>query len=278
MAPEPVLVDPGPATVRPRVMEVLREHGVEPRDLRHLCLTHIHLDHAGSAGSWAADNPRLTVHVHQDAATHLADPRRLVASTRVTFGDAHDRLWGEVAPVPSHAIRAFRPGDRGPLPGLRALPTPGHIDHHLAFLYEDSGTLLAGDAMGIVLAPGGPVHPPTPPPTADVAAWLRTLREVETVGPERMGVAHFGLHHRVVERARELAGALTGLGERVEAALAAGTEEEDAEAFQRETVERLAPHRAEGEVERYFSVFSAANDYRGLVRYVQRNPDWRREG
>ncbi|HSG48728.1 MAG TPA: hypothetical protein VLA43_12990, partial [Longimicrobiales bacterium] len=194
------------------------------------------------------------------------------------FGDAHDRLWGEVVPVPAHAVRPYRPGERGPLPGLRALPTPGHMDQHLAYLHEESGTLLAGDAMGIVLAQGAPVHPPTPPPTADVAAWLRTLREVEAVGPERVGVAHFGVHDGVGERARELAGALTALAERAESALAAGTEEADAEAFQRETVERLAPHRPAGEVERYFTTFSAANDYRGAVRYVQRNPDWRAEG
>lgn len=278
MAPEPVLVDPGPATVRPRVLEALRERGVDPAEIRHLCLTHIHLDHAGSAGSWAADNPRLTVHVHEEAAAHLVDPGRLVSSTRITFGEAHDRLWGAVLPVPSHAIRAFRPGSRGPLPGLRALPTPGHIGHHLAYLHEASGALLAGDAMGIVLAPGAPVHPPTPPPTADVAAWLRTLREVEAVGPERVGVAHFGFHLRPVARARELAEALTALAERVASAVATGAQEEDAEAFQRETVERLAPYRPEGEVERYFTVFSAANDYRGAARYVLRNPDWRSEG
>ncbi|HSG47040.1 MAG TPA: MBL fold metallo-hydrolase, partial [Longimicrobiales bacterium] len=78
MAPEPVLVDPGPATVRPRVLEALRELGMDPRDLRYLYLTHIHLDHAGSAGSWVADQPGLTVHVHQDVAAHMVDPRRLV--------------------------------------------------------------------------------------------------------------------------------------------------------------------------------------------------------
>lgn len=278
MAPEPVLVDPGPATVRPRVLEALREHGVRPDDIRHLCVTHVHLDHAGSTGHWVAENPRLSVHLHPDAAEHLANPRRLVASTRITFGEAHDRLWGEVLPVPAHAVRGFRPGDRGPLPGLRALPTPGHIAHHLAYLDEDSGTLLAGDAMGIVLASGAPVHPPTPPPTADVAAWLRTLREVEAVGPDRVAVAHFGLHDRPAERARELATALTALAERAEGALAAGTVEADAEAFHRETVARLAPHRPAGEVERYFEVFSAANDYRGAVRYVERNPHWRSEG
>lgn len=278
MAPEPVLVDPGPTSVRPRVLEALRGHGIDPRDIRHLCLTHVHLDHGGSAGHWVADNPRLTVHLHADAAEHVVAPHRLVASTRITFGEAHDRLWGDVLPVPSHAVRPFRPSDRGPLSGLRALPTPGHIAHHLAYLHEETGTLLAGDAMGILLAPGAPVHPPTPPPTADLAAWLGTLRAVEAVGPEQAGAAHFGLHGDVGSRARELASALAALGDRAERALASGTVDREADAFQREAVERLAPHRPDGEVARYFGAFSAANDFRGAVRYVERNPDWRSLG
>lgn len=276
MGPEPVLVDPGPTSVRPRVVEALREAGVDPSEIRHLCLTHIHLDHAGSAGSWVAEHPGIQVHVHEDAGVHLVDPRRLVASTRITFGEAHDRLWGEVVPVPSHAIRGLRPGERGPFPWLRALHTPGHMEQHMAFLDEDSGTLLAGDSLGIVLAPGAETHPPTPPPTADLAAWLRTLREVEAVAPEAAAVTHFGVHDDVPGRVRGLREGLLGLAERVEGAVNAGTVEEDAEAFHQETVERLAPHRPEGEVARYFKAFSAANDYRGMVRYIERNPQWRK--
>ncbi|MDT8341918.1 MAG: MBL fold metallo-hydrolase [Longimicrobiales bacterium] len=275
MAPEPVLVDPGPATVRPRVRAALRELGVDPADIRHLCLTHVHLDHAGSAGDWAADNPRLTVHVHEEAAPHLVDPERLVASTRRTFGEAHDRLWGPVRPLPPHAVRAWRPGDRGPLSRLRALPTPGHIGHHLAYLDEDLGTLLAGDAMGIVLAEGAPVHPPTPPPAVDVAAWLGTLREVQAVAPQRAGVAHFGLHDAPAARAGELAEALTALAVRVRSAIREGRVEADARAYEQETVARLTPYRPGEEAARYFAVFSAENDYRGMARWVARNPDWR---
>ena len=145
--PEPVLVDPGPSTVRPRVVEALRERGLDPGDIRHICLTHIHLDHAGSTGDWVAEHPGITVHVHEDAARHLVDPERLVSSTRRTFGDAHDRLWGEPLPVPTHAIRGLRPGDPGPFRWLRALHSPGHIEQHMAYLHEGSGILLAGDSM-----------------------------------------------------------------------------------------------------------------------------------
>lgn len=268
-------MDPGPTPVRPRVLEALREQGVDPGAIRDIVVTHVHLDHCGSTGLWVRDNPKIRVHIHEGAGLHLVDPRRLVASTRRTFGEAHDRLWGEVVPVPEYAIRGIRPGEKGPFPWLRGLHTPGHIEQHLAYLLEDRGLIFTGDSLGIIVAPGAPVHPPTPPPTADLAAWLRTLREVEVVGPEEAGVTHFGLHGNVVERCRELSEALSSLAARADRAIAEGRVDEVAEAFHLETVERLAPHRAGEEVGRYFEAFSAANDFRGMVRYIERNPDWR---
>lgn len=275
LTPEPVLVDPGPSPVRPRVTEAMRAAGVDPGDVRNICLTHIHLDHAGSTGDWVAEYPDIRVHVHEDVGIHLVNPRRLVASTRRTFGDAHDRLWGEVTPVPPSSIRGVRSGPVAGVGPLRPLATPGHMDQHLAWLDEEDGTLMAGDSLGIILADQAPVHPPTPPPTLDLAAWQRTLAELAAVGPERAAVTHFGVHGEPVRRARELSAVLDRLAARVREALDAGTAEEDALRFQEETAEGLAPFVSEGDAAGYFEVFSAANDYRGMVRYLEANPHWR---
>ena len=266
----PALVDPGPATTRDALAAGLEDAGVPVAEVRHVLLTHVHLDHAGVTGRLARDNARLTVHVHEEGAPHLAEPERLVASTRRTFGEAHDRLWGEVLPVPAPRIRGWRPGDRPPLRGLVALPTPGHIGHHLAYLDEEDGTLFAGDALGIVLAPGAPTHPPTPPPAVDVEAWLRTLEEIAAVGPERAAVTHFGVHGDPAERAAALADALEALEARVEAAL---EEPGAAEAFGREVVERLGEHLPGDRAERYFGTFSAEKDWAGMRRYVEKRKE-----
>ena len=109
--PEPAIVDPGPSTSLDGLEAGLAEVGVGLSDIQHVLLTHVHLDHAGGAGHLVSRLPHLQVHVHADGALHMADPERLVASTRRTFGEAHDRLWGEVLPVPKERIRApsFRP-------------------------------------------------------------------------------------------------------------------------------------------------------------------------
>ena len=98
------LVDCGPASTLAALRRRLAAHGVRIDDLRHVLLTHIHLDHAGAAGALVRENPQLTVHVSERGAPHLVDPSRLEASARRLYGDAFDTLWGELAPVPRENV------------------------------------------------------------------------------------------------------------------------------------------------------------------------------
>lgn len=270
-ADEPAIVDPGPTTTLDRLVDQLSAHGVGAGDLRHVLLTHIHLDHAGATGHLVEHFPNAVVHVHEDGASHLVDPERLVSSTRRTFGELHDRLWGEVKPVPSERIRAWRPEEAGTRAGLRPVHTPGHISHHVAYLDESDGTLFAGDSMGIALA-GGPQHPPTPPPAVNLPDWATTLETIGALGLERFGATHFGLYDDVERRRVELRDRLQRLEARVRAAMKAGTEVEDAQAFEREVRAELAPFMGEERVNRYFDMFPAETDWAGVAFYVARNP------
>lgn len=267
--PVPTVVDPGPSTTVDRLVEALADLGVGSGDLRHIALTHVHLDHAGATGHLVDVFPNATVHVHADGAPHLADPARLVASTRRTFGDAHDRLWGETRPVPADRIRPWNPGDPGPWSGFRPVPTPGHIAHHLAYLDERDGTLFSGDSMGIVLGPGVPTHPPTPPPAIDLSAWQRTLDEIASIGPERFGATHFGMYGDVPGRVEQLRTRLTALEARVREAMARG-DEDDADRYEEEVREALAAHVDAARVARYFDTFAAATDWAGVKFYLER--------
>ena len=271
--PEPTIVDPGPTTSLDRLVEELEALGIGPDDLRHVLLTHIHLDHAGATGHLLELFPRARVQVHEDGASHMVDPERLVSSTRRTFGELHDRLWGEVKPVPADRIDAWRPGEAGPWQGLRPIATPGHIAHHVAYLDERDGTLFSGDSMGIALG-SGPQHPPTPPPAVNLPDWRRTLEEIGRIGPERFGATHFGFHDDVEPRRVQLRERLDALEARVRAAIAEGIDEEEADAarFESEVRAELAPFICEERVNRYFDMFPAATDWTGVAFYVKRNP------
>jgi glyoxylase-like metal-dependent hydrolase (beta-lactamase superfamily II) len=184
----PALFDCGPATTIEALKAGLDRHGLRLTDVRHLLLSHIHLDHAGAAGVLVREHPDLRVHVSPVGAPHLVDPSRLERSARRLYGDTFDVLWGELAPVPEANVHVV--GDR--VLGLECFPTPGHATHHVCYLDRD-GTLYAGDAAGVRIAPGRFVLPPTPPPEFDLEAWQATLEELEERAPEQMALIHWGV-------------------------------------------------------------------------------------
>jgi glyoxylase-like metal-dependent hydrolase (beta-lactamase superfamily II) len=184
----PALFDCGPTTTVSALKDGLTQHGLELTDIRHLLLSHIHLDHAGAAGVLVREHPTLQVHVSEIGAPHLVAPERLERSARRLYGDTFDTLWGELAPVPEANVRVV--GDR--VLGLDCFPTPGHASHHVSYLDRD-GTLYAGDAAGVRIQPGRFVMPPTPPPEFDLDTWQQTLEEIERRDPERLALIHWGV-------------------------------------------------------------------------------------
>jgi glyoxylase-like metal-dependent hydrolase (beta-lactamase superfamily II) len=182
------LFDCGPSTTLPTLAAQLAIHGLGWEDIRHVLLSHIHLDHAGGAGHLARDHPHLTFWVSEVGAPHLVDPTRLVASARRLFGDDFDRLWGGVVPVPAERLR---PTARAAA-GLDCFPSPGHARHHVNYVDGD-GVMYSGDANGVRVAPYRFIVPAAPPPEIDLDAWSRTLDEIERRRPERLALIHFGL-------------------------------------------------------------------------------------
>src|SRR6266513_5644045 len=184
----PALFDCGPSTTIEALKAGLADAGLKLTDIRHLLLSHIHLDHAGAAGTLVREHPALLVHVSSIGAPHIVDPERLERSARRLYGDAFDALWGELAPVPRENVHVV--GKH--VLGLDCFPTPGHASHHVCYLDSD-GTLYAGDAAGVRIQPSAFVLPPTPPPEFDLAVWESTLDELERRAPERLALIHFGV-------------------------------------------------------------------------------------
>ena len=251
---EPALVDCGPASCLDALRAGLAGHGLEVGELRHLLLTHIHLDHAGAAGSLVRENPGLLVHVSEVGAPHLVDPSRLERSARRLYGDDFDRLWGPLVPVPEENVRVV--GDR--VLDLEVFPTPGHASHHVSYLTAD-GACCTGDAAGVRIPPGTYVAPVAPPPDIDVEAWERTLDAIAERRPERLLLAHFGVAEDPEFHLAELRTALRTWAERARE----GSEEEFIRAAEAEV--RAAADQATAELFEQAGPFWQS--YAGLRRY-----------
>jgi len=247
----PALFDCGPASTLAHLREGLASYGVAVADLRHLLLSHIHLDHAGATGELVRENPGLTVWVSPVGLPHLADPERLVTSARRLFPN-FDELWGPVTPVPEANLRVAA----GDVLGWDAFPTPGHASHHVA--YEHDGTILAGDTTGVRILPSDYVQPVAPPPDIDLEAWRQSVDEIERRAPERLALIHFGV---VTDVPAHLALFRASL-ERWTAWVRDGMSEEEFVA--------AVNADAGADAERYSAVFSFAMSYAGLKRYFDK--------
>jgi len=191
----PCLVETGTAPSAPVVQAALARLGIGPADLATVVVTHIHLDHAGGAGDIASMFPAAQIVVHQRGARHLADPSRLMASARMVYGDALDRLFGVLSPVPADRIVALEDTGTVDLGGGRRLDShysPGHAKHHVGLLDSASGDLYVGDAAGVYLPETGDVSPATPPPDFDLDVALASLRKFAALGPTRLLFSHYG--------------------------------------------------------------------------------------
>ena len=188
------LVDPGPTTMLPALEAGLADLGAKLGDVSAVLLTHIHLDHAGAAGTIARRVPNAEVYVHALGARHLARPERLIASATRLYGSRMDELWGAFEAVPGDQIHALDGGETVTVGG-RALDvayTPGHAVHHVSYFDRATQTAFVGDAVGMACPPSGRVEPVTPPPDVDLERWPASLDAVLEWAPKRLFRMHWG--------------------------------------------------------------------------------------
>ena len=223
-----VLIDPGPTSCLAALEAGLRDRGHTLRDVRSLLLTHIHLDHAGAAGTIVERVPAVRVHVHERGAPHMVDPERLLASATRLYGNQMDTLWGAFLPVPAGRIEVLKGGERLEAAGrtLRVAYTPGHAKHHVSYLDEQSGMAYVGDTGGVRVS-GDYLIAPTPPPDIDLDAWRASLDAIDAWQPVSLFLTHFGPVTPARAHLARFRETLTTAADAVKAVMAAGGSDEE---------------------------------------------------
>jgi glyoxylase-like metal-dependent hydrolase (beta-lactamase superfamily II) len=265
------LVDPGPSTTLGTLLKALGQQGISARDIRWLLLTHIHLDHAGAAGTLVEANPAIEVLVHERGARHLIDPSKLLASATRLYGADMERLWGKVQPVPADRVTALAGGERVTAGGreVEVAYTPGHASHHVSFFDRASGVAFVGDTGGIRRGAGTYIMPPTPPPDIDLEAWRASADRILAWDPDTLFLTHFGPFRGVRPHFQELFDRLDSWSERVRRLLADASidDVERERRFVEEGRQDIRRTVGDGEAEQYARAGRLDYSWQGLARY-----------
>jgi glyoxylase-like metal-dependent hydrolase (beta-lactamase superfamily II) len=268
------IIDPGPTTCLQTLELGLQAKGIRWPDVRHVLLTHIHLDHAGATGTIVREHPHVKVLVHERGAKHMADPSRLIESATRIYGDRMEHFWGEFAPVPVDNLVSLTGGEQIEAGGrtFDVAYTPGHASHHVSFFDGSSGVAFVGDTAGVCIN-SGYVLPPTPAPDIDVELWSASVDRILAWSPTTLMLTHFGPATSVrphlaalMENLRTTAGiALSILKE-------PGTDDERGRVFADQLRYLLRTQMTESEVATYIVAAAYEHLFSGLARY------WRKKG
>jgi glyoxylase-like metal-dependent hydrolase (beta-lactamase superfamily II) len=201
-----VLVESGPGSTRAALETGLAQEGLSTRDVTHVLLTHIHLDHAGAAG-WLA-RQGAQVYVHPVGAPHMLNPEKLLASAARIYGDRMESLWGEFLPVPEEKLHIPQDTEEIVIGNLRFLPinTPGHAEHHYAYLFED--ICFTGDVGGVRIPGYQYLRIPMVPPELHLERWHASMQRLRRETFARIAPTHFGIFDDPAWQLREVEKAL----------------------------------------------------------------------
>ncbi|MFL6002891.1 MAG: MBL fold metallo-hydrolase [Nocardioides sp.] len=152
---EAAVVDTGVGGSADAIGQVLDQAGPGWRGVRHVVLTHKHPDHAGSISDVLDEASSATGYIGE------ADRSEVDAQLSV-LGDGDDVF------------------------GLQILTTPGHTAGHISIFDQDTGVLVAGDA----LTNEGQLAGSNPQFTEDEAAAAASVRKLAELAPRTILVGH----------------------------------------------------------------------------------------
>lgn len=219
-----VLIESGPTSATPGLLEALDEIGQDPEDIANVIPTHIHMDHAGGVGELARQWPWVKIVLHEQGAQHLIDPTKLIAGTKRAFGNNFEDIYGPIVAVKQSQVLRVSGGEKLPLGNrnLRVIHAPGHAPHHICVYDESTKGLFCGEAMGVPLGESGMIMPPAIPPAFDLEASLDTIDRVESLDPSILFYSHGGHSKDVGERLQAARTILRRVGDLVLSGLKEG--------------------------------------------------------
>lgn len=182
-----LVVDPGPASTIPHLVDRLKQSGFDKVD--HVLLTHIHLDHGGGTGHLLRYFPDAKVNCHPKGIPHLLDPQKLWEGSKKVLGKVAE-TYGEIAPVHRSNI-SWR--EEIPVGGttIEVFETPGHAAHHVSYRVGD--ILFVGEVVGTyVPTDNGSYCRPATPAIFQYGVFRDSITKLARLDVSLVCLGHYG--------------------------------------------------------------------------------------
>jgi len=196
------LIDAGSPNSASTILNGIKRLGVDPKEVSYVVITHVHLDHAGGAGTLSKEMPYAEVLVHPRGAKHLVDPTKLTSSAMQVLSREEMERYGSMIAVSQEKVRVLDDNaviELNSQQRLRVIYTPGHAHHHLSLLEERNKGLFAGDAIGEYVPGAEFLFVDTPAPSFDLASALESIERVRQLPLQVLYFSHFGVSRKVEE-------------------------------------------------------------------------------
>ena len=209
---EYALIDCGTALSAVYILCALERLNIDPKAVKYILPTHVHLDHAGGAGVLCKDMSEAKVYVHPRGHRHLIDPTRLVQGSVVIYGEHMMKFAvGDTQPVPEERCLALEDGQVLEVGKLNLLTqfTPGHAKHHCGFFEEKNSNYFTGDVLGNsyeMMTRNGKslMFLCSAPVDYDGDEWKNSLDKIISLKPKRAGLCHYGVIDNVQQAVDDL--------------------------------------------------------------------------
>lgn len=195
------IIETGPTCSVPNLLAGLREIGIANEDVNYVAVSHVHIDHAGGAGTLLQHLPNAKLLVHAKGALHMINPEKLWEASKQVLGEIA-LMYKEIQPVPENRVVMPVDGtiiDLGGGVQLKVLETLGHASHHLGFFENVGMGIFQGDAAGIYI-PQLDVTIPTTPAPFHLELTLASIQKIVDMTPKRLYYTHFGSVDNAVNR------------------------------------------------------------------------------
>lgn len=182
------LIDTGGNDSFDKIVKALASKNWKLEQVKHILITHGHYDHVGNLEKLSLQSGAIVwAHAKEARVIRGLEPQQLPADSSLNF---FGRMMKGMAQAPSKGVvhRELQGASNLEtiLPGLRAVPLPGHAPGQLGYFLETNKTLFGGDCCVNILGLRAPIAAFTP----DMREAKRSVLVASKLEPLNLIVGH----------------------------------------------------------------------------------------